>query len=471
VTTTVRPGEPTTDPFGLRSVVPPDPAAFPGAFVWGAATAAYQIEGAVAEDGRGPSIWDAFSATTGRVRGGDTGDLACDHYHRYAEDVDLISGLGLGAYRFSLGWPRICPDGDGRVNPAGLDFYDRLVDALLERGVTPWTTLYHWDLPLALEERGGWPARDTADRFVELTAAAHARLGDRVHHWMTLNEPWCSAFLGYGSGLHAPGRTDPAAAVAAAHHLLLAHGRAVEVLRQDPLAKVGISVNLYPVTPLDGRPGNLDAARRIDGLQNRWFLDPLLRGTYPEDVVTDLGIGPTPAWLHDGDLDLISQPLDFLGINYYTRHVVRSGAFPGSAGVEFVPPSGQTTANGWGVDPEGLVEVLRRVARDYEEIPLVVTENGSAWTDAATGGVVDDVERTAYLASHLDACAQVLVDGVPLLGYFAWSLLDNFEWAEGYAVRFGLVHVDYATQVRTIKASGHWYARFIAQHGASILGT
>jgi beta-glucosidase len=462
--------EPTTDPSG-RATTAPDPAAFPAAFVWGAATAAYQIEGAVAEDGRSPSIWDAFSATPGRTRGGDTGETACDHYHRYLDDADLIADLGLGAYRFSLAWPRICPDGDGRVNVAGLDFYDRLVDALLERGVTPWTTLYHWDLPLVLERNGGWPVRETADRFAELTAAAHGRLGDRVHHWTTLNEPWCSAFLGYGSGLHAPGRTEPEAAVVAAHHLLLAHGKAVEVLREDPLAQVGISVNLYPVSPLDDRPGHLDAARRIDGLQNRWFLDPLLRGAYPDDVLDDLGIGPNPGWLRDGDLEQISRPLDFLGINYYTRHVVRAGAFPGSAGVEFVPPTGAGTANGWGVDPAGLVEILGRVSRDYGEIPLVVTENGSAWTDrVASGGVVDDTDRTAYLASHLDACAQAIAGGVPLQGYFAWSLLDNFEWAEGYAVRFGLVHVDYATQARTVKASGHWYAEFIARHGASILG-
>ncbi|MGO4255541.1 GH1 family beta-glucosidase [Marmoricola sp. RAF53] len=454
-----------------RAAAGPDPGSFPADFVWGAATASYQIEGAVAEDGRTPSIWDAFAATPGRVRGGDTGAVACDHYHRYAEDVDLVAGLGLGAYRFSLAWPRICPDSDGRVNAAGLDFYDRLVDALLAQGVTPWATLYHWDLPQVLEERGGWPSRDTVDRFVELTAAAHDRLGDRVHHWITLNEPWCSAFLGYASGLHAPGRTDGDAAVAAAHHLLLAHGRAVEVLRADPQAQVGISVNLYPVVPLDDRPGNLDAARRIDGLQNRWFLDPLLLGSYPADVLEDLGLSASPAWLRDGDLAEISRPLDFLGINYYTRHTVRSGAYPGSAGVEFLDPRGPLAANGWGVEPDGLADILTRITRDYGDVPLVVTENGSAWDDAVdAAGAVEDAERTDYLASHLEACSRAIAAGVPLRGYFAWSLLDNFEWAEGYAVRFGLVHVDYATQKRTTKASGRWYARFVEDHRASILG-
>lgn len=450
----------------------PDPQSFPPGFVWGAATASYQIEGAIAEDGRRPSIWDEFAATPGMVRNGETGEVACDHYHRYPEDVALMSELGLGAYRFSLAWPRICPEGDGRINAAGLDFYDRLVDTLLEQGITPWATLYHWDLPLALEKNGGWPVRDTVEAFAELTAASHARLGDRVRHWMTLNEPWCSAFLGYSSGRHAPGRTEPEAALAAAHHLLLAHGEAVGILREDPDAQVGIAVNLYPVTPLDDRPGNLDAARRIDGLSNRWFLDPLLRGSYPADVLDDLGLSSDPAWLRDGDLASISRPLDFLGINYYTRHVVRSGVYPGSADVEFVPPSGERAANGWGVDPDGLAEILGRVTRDYGDIPLVVTENGSAWLDqpSATGSI-EDADRTAYLTSHLQACARALESGVPLRGYFAWSLLDNFEWAEGYAMRFGLVHVDFGSQQRTIKASGRWYGRFIAAHRASILST
>jgi len=452
------------------TITGPDPGSFPSDFVWGAATASYQIEGAVAEDGRRPSIWDEFAATPGRVRGGDTGEVACDHYHRYREDVEVMAGLGLDAYRFSLAWPRIDPEGDGRINRAGLDFYDRLVDSLLERDIVPWATLYHWDLPLALERRGGWPARDTVDRFVDLTVAVHGRLGDRVQHWMTLNEPWCSAFLGYSSGLHAPGVTDPEAALAAAHHLLLAHGEAVGVLREDPRAQIGVSVNLYAVTALDDRPGNVDAARRIDGLQNRWFLDPLLRGSYPEDVLDDLGLDPTRSWLRDGDLEVISRPLDFLGINYYTRHVVSSGAYPASAGVEFAPPAEPRAVNGWSVDPDGLTEVLTRVTRDYGAVPLVVTENGSAWEDRVTSdGAVEDADRTGYLAAHLDACARAIAAGVPLQGYFAWSLLDNFEWAEGYAVRFGLVHVDYATQVRTVKASGHWYAQFIAAHRASIL--
>jgi len=449
-------------------VTEPDPRSFPPGFVWGAATASFQIEGAAAEDGRRPSIWDEFAATPGRVRNGDTGDIACDHYHRYRDDVGLMAGLGLDAYRFSLAWSRICPEGDGRVNEAGLDFYDRLVDSLLERGITPWATLYHWDLPLALEKNGGWPMRDTVDAFAGLAAAAHSRLGDRVQHWMTLNEPWCSAFLGYSSGLHAPGRTEPDAAFAAAHHLLLAHGAALEVLREDARAQVGIVLNLYPVTPADER--HLDAARRIDGLQNRWFLDPLLRGSYPADVLDDLGYGAEPGWLREGDLEAISRPLDFLGVNYYTRHVVGSGAYPGSAGVEFKASTSKRAANGWGVDPDGLAEILERVARDYGDVPLYVTENGSAWFDEVSAdGEVEDADRTDYLSGHLDACARALTRGVPLRGYFAWSLLDNFEWAEGYAIRFGLVYVDFATQERIVKASGHWYARFIAKHRASIL--
>jgi len=446
----------------------PDPSDFPAEFVWGVATASYQIEGAAALGGREPSIWDTFAATPGRVRNGDTGEVAVDHYHRYADDVSLMADLGLAAYRFSVAWPRVLRG--GVPNPEGLGFYDRLVDSLLERGIEPWLTLYHWDLPQHLEDRGGWPERDTAHRFADMAGVVAARLGDRVKRWTTLNEPWCSAFLGYGSGRHAPGRTDPGDALAAAHHLMLAHGLAVDVVRAAvPDAQLSVTLNLYPVTALDDRPGNLDAARRVDGLQNRWFLDPILRGEYPSDVRSDLEPVSNLSWIRDGDLEVISRPLDFLGVNYYTRHVVRAGAYPGVGEAEFTVPHRTVAANGWGVDPDGLVEVLRRVA-DYSDLPVYVTENGSAWEDRpGPDGTVHDPGRVAYLQSHLDACRRAIDAGVPLAGYFAWSLLDNFEWAEGYDMRFGLVHVDYATQRRTVKSSGRWYGEFVRAHRGVIL--
>jgi beta-glucosidase len=444
---------------------------FPTDFVWGAATAAYQIEGAVTEHGRTPSIWDTFSALPGRIRNGDTGLVACDHVRRYREDVGLMTDLGLAAYRFSLSWPRILPDGGSLPSRAGLDFYDRLVDELLGAGITPWTTLYHWDLPQPLEDAGGWPARETAERFAEFAAVAAGALGDRVHHWITLNEPFCSAFLGYGSGIHAPGRAEGQAAVAASHHLLLAHGMAVEAVHSvAPAAEVGITLNLYPVTPIDDRPSSVDAARRIDGIHNRWFLDPVFLGSYPADVVADFGPLFEDGLVRDGDLATIATPLDFVGVNYYTRHNVRGSAYPGTNGAEFVGRGLATTANGWEVDPDGMAEVLTRVSRDYTPLPIFITENGSAWPDdIAADGSVDDPERVAFLAEHLAATAQAIEQGANVAGYFAWSLLDNFEWAEGYAMRFGLVHVDFASQRRTTKASGHWYRSLIRAHRDGIL--
>jgi beta-glucosidase len=447
------------------------PEEFPPDFVWGAATAAYQVEGAATEDGRTPSIWDTFSALPGRVRGGDTGAVACDHYHRYADDVRLMADLGLAAYRFSISWPRLFHRGDGVVDPRGLAFYDRLVDELLGAGIDPWVTLYHWDLPQYLEDAGGWPERDTAAHLAELAGAVGERLGDRVGHFITLNEPWCSAFLGYANGIHAPGRHSHADAVAASHHLNLAHGLAVQALRASaPAAQVGTTLNLYPVTPASDSPDALDVARRIDGLQNRWFLDPALLGRYPADVLADLGPLVTPGLIRDGDLETIHQPLDFLGINYYTRHLVRPSAYPGTNAGEFTGRGLPAAVNGWEVDPEGLTETLVRVAREYPPLPLHVTENGSAWEDVveADGSVVDG-DRLAYLAAHLAACARAREQGADVAGYFAWSLLDNFEWAEGYAVRFGLVHVDFATQQRTVKASGDWYGRFVRAARGDIL--
>ena len=450
----------------------------PAGFLWGAATAAYQVEGAVRADGRGPSIWDTFSHTPGRVRGGDTGDVAADHYHRYREDVALLARLGLSAYRFSIAWPRIQPTGSGAPDRRGLDFYRRLVDELLAAGIEPWPTLYHWDLPQPLEDAGGWPARETASRFAEYAALVQAAIGDRVRTWTTINEPWCSAFLGYASGEHAPGRTEPAASVAAAHHLLLGHGLAAQALRAGGAERVAAAVNLYTVTP--ATEADADAARRIDGLQNRFFLDPLLLGRYPADVVRDLEPVTDFGFVRDGDLATIAQPLDGLGINYYSGLAARAGArdpggavgpaggllpsaFPGSDTVGVVPRGLPVTAQDWEIDPAGLTSILCRVAEEYPAPPLYVTENGAAFVDTVTAdGAVHDRERTAYLAAHVAACRDAVAAGVDLRGYFVWSFLDNFEWAWGYGMRFGLVHVDFGTQRRTPKDSALWYARSAA---------
>jgi beta-glucosidase len=453
---------------------------FPAGFVWGAATAAYQVEGAVATDGRGPSIWDTFAHTPGVVLGGDTGDVAIDHYHRFREDVSLMSSLGLTAYRFSISWSRVQPDGSGPVNAKGLDFYRRLVDTLLTAGIEPWPTLYHWDLPQALEDAGGWPVRDTAYRFAEYAGLVHDAIGDRITNLTTVNEPWCAAFLGYASGDHAPGRREPEASVRAAHHLLLGHGLAAHALRRDG-TRVGAAVNLYAVSPASDAAGDVDAARRIDGLQNRFFLDALLRGRYPEDVLADLE--PYDLGVRDGDLAIIGGPTDMLGINYYNRFIVtgRAGAapaitspfaqaspWPGSEHVGFVRAGRPVTAMGWEIDESGLAEVLTRVAGDYPPVPLYVTENGAAFDDVLSADGVDDPDRVAYLDAHLRACHTVISAGVPLRGYFAWSLMDNFEWGWGYAKRFGLVYVDFETQARIPKSSAKWYASVIERGGIGV---
>ncbi|MGK5674634.1 GH1 family beta-glucosidase [Micromonospora sp. URMC 106] len=456
------------------------PLTFPPGFLWGAATAAYQIEGAATEGGRTASIWDTFSHTPGRVVAGHTGDVACDHYHRLDADVALMAELGLKSYRFSVSWPRVQPGGSGPANAEGLDFYSRLVDELLAHGIEPWLTLYHWDLPQPLEDAGGWPARDTAARFAEYTTLVADALGDRVRYWTTLNEPWCSAFLGYGSGVHAPGRSDGADAVRAGHHLMLGHGLAVQALRAArPAAEVGVTVNLYPVTPASDAPADVDAARRIDGLANRFFLDPLLRGAYPADLMADLARVTDFGHVRYGDLATIATPLDLVGVNYYSRHVVAApvegaepepywrspSCWPGSEDVRFVTRGVPVTDMDWEIDAPGLVETLRRVHEEYTDLPLYVTENGSAFVDSVVDGQVDDVDRLAYFDAHLRAAHEAIGAGVPLRGYFAWSLMDNFEWAWGYTKRFGMVYVDYDSQVRIPKSSARWYAEVIRRNG------
>jgi beta-glucosidase len=454
-----------------------DTLTFPDGFSWGTATAAFQIEGATSEDGRTDSIWDVFCRTPGKVLDGDTGDVACDHYHRMPEDVALLARLGLDTYRFSTAWPRIRPDG-GPVNQKGLDFYSRLVDELLDKGIKPWLTLYHWDLPQALEDRGGWTNRDTAHRFAEYAQTVHDALGDRVPTWTTLNEPWCASLLSYGAGAHAPGRTDPRAAVAALHHLLLGHGLAVQVLRDAGVGgdtgSVGITLNLSPVDAADpSSEADREVARRVDGLHNRVFLDPVLRGRYPDDVLADLAPYGLPDLVQDGDLDTIGGPIDVLGVNYYYTLAMRADAEPhlpttwiGAENAVDMPKGLPTTEMGWEIEPSGLHATLLRLHREYPATPLVITENGAAFDDqVAADGAVHDEDRRSFLEGHLRACHQAIADGVDLRGYLAWSLMDNFEWGFGYSKRFGIVHVDYDTQRRTLKDSARWYAKVAQDNG------
>jgi beta-glucosidase len=460
--------------------------AFPRDFLLGAATAAYQIEGAAHEDGRTDSIWDVFCRVPGAVVHGDNGEVACDHYHRYEYDVALMADLGLQAYRFSTSWSRVRPDG-GHVNKQGLAFYSKLVDQLLEKNIKPWLTLYHWDLPQALEEKGGWANRDTAYRFAEYAATVHDVLGDRVEAWTTLNEPWCASFLSYIGGEHAPGRQEVPAGLAAAHHLLLGHGLVVQELRRrDPALQLGITLNLTVADPVDpSDAGDLDAARRIDGQFNRFFLDPIFRGEYPEDVLQDVAGNGFETIVHDGDLAIISAPIDALGVNYYHGDFVsarpgpqetstaapserpKRSPFPAAEGVYWHSRGLPLTAMEWEVQPEGLTRLLHRVHDEYSggaRVSLSVTENGAAYDDVVTeDGSVDDAARRDFLTAHLDAILDAIDGGVPVTGYFYWSLLDNFEWAWGYDKRFGIVRVDYETQARTPKTSAIEYARIIGE--------
>jgi beta-glucosidase len=437
---------------------------FPAGFAWGAATAAYQIEGSVRRDGRGPSIWDTFSQTPGRTLGGDTGEVACDHYRRWESDLDLMAELRLRTYRFSVAWPRIQPTGTGATNEAGLDFYDRLVDGLLARDIEPWLTLYHWDLPQALENRGGWLVPDVAHRFAEYAGSVAARLGDRVRRWITLNEPRTFAFIGYGTGRHAPGRRGWGTALRVAHHAHLAHAAATPAIRAAaPNALVGICHDVNYLVPAEvGR--DADAAARLDGAMHRWFLDPTFGRGYPPDLV---------AWyerlgLLDGlDLAAVADapPIDFLALNYYRRERIADAPVDDASavGARVLDAAGERTANGWEIWPDGLRRGLERVADEYHPAAIAVTENGAAFEDAiGPDGRIDDADRWRYLAGHVMAAADARAAGVPLIGYFVWSLLDNFEWALGYSARFGIVHVDFATQRRTVKASGRWFQSLLA---------
>ena len=436
---------------------------FPRGFVWGSATAAYQVEGAWAEDGKGESIWDRFSHTPGNIENGDTGDVACDHYHRWRADVGLMKELGLKAYRLSIAWPRILPSGRGPINQAGIDFYSRLVDALLEAGIDPYVTLYHWDLPQSLEDEGGWPKRMIVDAFVEYAGSVSRALGDRVRNWITLNEPFVSAFIGYHEGRHAPGRRNLPEALAASHHLMLSHGMAVPVIRENsPDGRVGITLNLSPQVAASQSTADHDQAVWQDGYVNRWFLDPLAGRGYPQDMVA--GFGDAMAFAHPGDAERIAAPIDFLGVNYYSRGIARSTRVSEEENAPHtVLPSAEQTDMGWEVYPEGLYDLLERLHVDYAFPAIHITENGAAFPDqVGPDGKVDDPARLGYIRRHLEMVLKSIERGIPVEGYFVWSLFDNFEWAFGYSKRFGIVYVEYQTQKRIPKASAYWYQNVIA---------
>ena len=449
---------------------------FPQDFLFGVATSSFQIEGYTHVDGRGESIWDRFCATEGKVKNGDDGTRACEHYARYPQDIQLMKELGVDAYRFSIAWPRILPTGkEERPLQAGLDFYSRLVDALLEANITPWVTLYHWDLPQPLEDAGGWSDRMIVDRFCHFADIMSKELGDRVGHWITHNEPWVVSHLGYCVGEHAPGRKSWKDSLAAAHHVLLSHGRSVPIIRNNvrvPNPQVGITLNLCPSEPASPSEHDAVADQWFDGFFNRWYLDPVLKGSYPQDMLEDYAEkGHTsdvrPDWLIDGDLQEISAPTDFLGINYYSRAVIRSDKVSEEENdPRTVFEEGERTAFDWEVHAPSLRRLLNRLHNDYEAISSIyITENGCSYPTAPDEqGVVHDEARERYFRQHLEACAQSVEDGVPLHGYFAWSLLDNFEWAEGYHQRFGLTWVDFDTQERILKNSAHYYAKVISTH-------
>ena len=429
-------------------------------FVWGVATSSYQIEGAANEDGRGKSIWDTFCKVPGKVANFDNGDIACDHYHRFKEDLDLMKWMGVKAYRFSVAWPRVIPDGVGRVNEMGLDFYDRLIDSLLEREIAPWLTMYHWDLPEALQIRGGWNNREVVEWFGEYAEVLTSRFGDRVKNWMTLNEPLCSAWLGHLYGDMAPGIKDLQTALNVSHHLLMSHGLACQVIRSNVSeANAGIVINVTPAVPATDNQDDRNAAQLADGFDNRWFLDPVFGRTYPADVIDTLGASPE---IHSGDMKLIAQDLDFLGVNFYFRQTVAADQNSKPLPIRSVNRENvKRTAMNWEVHPQAFEEILLRISKEYSPKAIYITENGSAWNDEVINGEIIDDERIDYLARHLDAMRSAREQGAPILGYFAWSFLDNFEWAYGYEKRFGLIYVDYKTQKRTPKKSAFYYRQLL----------
>jgi beta-glucosidase len=441
---------------------------FPEDFMWGAATSAYQIEGSPLADGAGPSNWHQFSHERGRIAQGDTGDRGCDHYRHYRDDVAIMAQLGLRAYRFSISWSRILPEGRGHVNAKGLDFYRRLAECLSERGIQPFATLYHWDLPLALDSEGGWANRDSAHWFADYAQTVYRSLGGYISHWATLNEPWVVVDAGYIQGVHPPGISSPENAPHVAHNLLRAHALAVQAFRAEGLGKIGLVVNLEPKYAASSDPADVAAMTRSHAYMNRQFLDPVFLGAYPDEMAEIYG----PAWpiFPESELRLIQEPIDFLGINYYSRSVVYNDPLGGiCAASPLAQREAEHTAMGWEVFPEGLETALRWVKRRYGDIPLYVTENGAAYDDPATGrGVIEDPKRIAYLRSHLNAARDAMRAGVNLRGYFVWSLLDNFEWTYGYSKRFGIVHVDFANQRRSLKGSANFYARVISSQGAEL---
>ena len=429
-------------------------------FLWGAATAAYQIEGSASEGGRTPSIWDTFAKIPGNIHNGDTGEIACDHYHRYEEDLDIMQWMGLSAYRFSISWTGVIPNGIGEVNEEGINFYNSIIDGLLSRGITPFITLYHWDLPQILQDRGGWNNRDSAEWFAEYAAVCARYFGDRVKHWITINEPHCAAWFGNFRGWHAPGITDLQTSVNVAHHLLLAHGRATQEIRAIiDGAKIGIAPGLTPVYPLTTSQDDLAAAKFMDGYDIRWFLDPVYGRGYPSEVIERFGLTPP---VLDGDLATISTPTDFLGVNFYLRQTVKANQESSFFRIEGVDtPGTPTTGMGWEINPEALTDLLIRIHADYSPKEIFITENGSAWDDENIDGEIEDFQRISYLESHLQAMEAARATGVPIHGYFAWSLLDNFEWTFGFSKRFGLIYVDYQTLARIPKASAKWYRKHI----------
>ncbi|MBN1438094.1 MAG: beta-glucosidase [Anaerolineales bacterium] len=444
---------------------------FPDGFLWGVSSSAYQIEGAWNEDGKGPSIWDWYSHLPGKTARGETGDVACDHYHRWREDLDLLKALGVGAYRFSVSWSRVIPEGRGKINPKGLDFYDRLVDGLLERGIEPFPTLHHFDLPLALHKKGGWPSRETASAFGEFASSVAARLGDRATWWITINEPMVIAMMGYLLGNHAPGRRHPGAFARAMHSVLMANGEAVRAVRAAAprTPRVGIALNLSPVHPLRQTEPDRKAAAAFDALSNRICLDPILRGSYPEDLWRRFGLFAPP--IRPGDLAGISEPLDFLGVNFYTRHVVSARWWIPFMGGKMVRPETGEFSPMWEIYPPGLSETLERVWNEYRPKMILVTENGIPTADVPDpSGAVDDPRRITYLRRHLQELHGTIAKRIPVKGYFVWSLTDNYEWDLGYAMRFGLIRVDFGTLKRTPKSSFDWYAGVIRRNRIEAAG-